>query len=70
LGRAAQINEAGNLHKSFVENTQVKGRIRRTFALDALACHPHVQEICSSPNISIASISESDAAEHFRWKLM
>jgi hypothetical protein len=41
--------------------------------LEAFPCQPQfgsVQEICSSPNIFIAWTSESDAAEHLRWKLM
>jgi len=41
--------------------------------LDAFPRQPQsrlVQEISSSPNISIASVSESDALETFRWKLM
>jgi len=41
--------------------------------LDAFPRQPQSrwgQEISSSPNISIASVSESDALETFRWKLM
>jgi hypothetical protein len=55
------------------ENTQLKGRIRRSFALDALPRQPQVgleQESISSPNIFIASAAESDAFVHFFCKLM
>ncbi len=41
--------------------------------MDAFPCQPQcgsLHEICSSPNISMALLSESDATEHFRWKLM
>ena len=40
--------------------------------LDTFPCQPQfgvAQEISSFPNISIASVSESDAFEHFRWRL-
>ena len=55
------------------ENIQSKGKIRRSFVLDAFPCQPQfglAQEIRSSPNIFMASMSESDGLEHFRWKLM
>lgn len=51
------------------ENIQLKVRIRSSLVLDTFPCQPQsgfVQEISSSPNISIASMSESDAFEHFR----
>jgi hypothetical protein len=41
--------------------------------LDAFPCHPQlglVQEISSSPNISMASASESETLLHFFCRLM
>ena len=55
------------------EKIQLKGRIRRSLALDAFPRQPQCglgQEICSPPNSSIASASESQALEHFRCRLM
>ena len=55
------------------EKTQLKGRIRRSLALDAFPRQPHcglAQEIFSPPNSSIASSSESEALEHFRCRVM
>jgi len=59
--------------RQFVERIQLNGKIRRSFVLEALPCHPQVglvQESSSSPNISIASSSESDRLVHFFCKLM
>jgi hypothetical protein len=55
------------------ERTQWKGRIRRSRAFDAFPCQPQWgfwQETSSSPNISIASLSEMDSLGHFRSRLM
>lgn len=55
------------------ENTQSKGRIRRSLVFDAFPCQPHFglsQVISSSPKIFIASTSDSAAFEHFRCRLM
>jgi hypothetical protein len=55
------------------DNTQLKGRIRRSRVLDAFPCQPQlglVQDRFSSPNSSIASVSESDLLLHFIWKLI
>lgn len=60
-------------YKVVGENIQLKGRIRSSFILDTFPFHPQFglsQEIFSFPNISIASISESDGFEHFRCRLM
>jgi len=65
MGRCAR-HDAG-------ANTQSKGMIRATFALEAFPRHPQlarVQESSSFAHIFIASVSESDDLEHFRWKLM
>jgi hypothetical protein len=54
-------------------STQSKRRTRRTLVLDAFPCHPQagfVQERSSSPNILIASCSESDMLLHFLCRLM
>jgi hypothetical protein len=55
------------------ESIQLKGRIRSSFVLDAFPCHPQlgfVQERSSSPNILIASSSESDTLLHFFCRLI
>lgn len=55
------------------EKIQLKGKIRRILALDAFPRQPQcglAQEITSPPNSSIASCSESEPLEHFRWRLI
>jgi hypothetical protein len=55
------------------ESIQLNGKIRRSFVVDAFPCQPQLglaQESSSSPNISIASVSESDAFVHFLCTLM
>ena len=62
--RAAQFVE---------ERIQLNGKIRRSFVLEALPCHPQVgmaQESSSFPNISMAWSSESERLAHFFCKLM
>ena len=52
---------------------QLKGRIRRSFALDAFPCQPQLaygQVSSSSPNNFIASVSDSDTLPHFFCRLM
>jgi hypothetical protein len=55
------------------DNTQLKGRIRSSFALHAFPCQPQRgfgQESSSSPKIFMASFSESDTVLHFFCRLI
>lgn len=55
------------------ESIQLNGRIRRSRTFEAFPCQPQLgfsQETSSSPNISIASVSDMDSFLHFRCKLM
>lgn len=62
-----------NFCQLVADTIQSKGRIRRILVFEAFPCQPHFglsQEISSSPNIFIASISESAGLTHFLCKLM
>src|SRR5262245_19194349 len=49
------------------ENTQSKGKIRKSLVLDAFPRQPQSEQVIFSlPNTFIASVSESDELGHFR----
>lgn len=55
------------------ESTQLKGRIRSSFALDAFPCQPQRgfgQDSSSSPKIVIASFSVSETVVQFFCRLI